>query len=921
MKHLLTLFVLVSQIVFSQDVPSSSPPSQKTPESFFKELGQQYGYQFFYLSDWLQNMEVDEEAEGTTLSEILDKALSETTLNYYILEKEKKVFLLQNGVIYDELPSTFFGVSDSLPGNQSAITQEYIPPPSFYEEPSIQQSGRLPLVRVGKSDENNLKPYYQLSGRVINSKTGETIPDLAIRIKGLSRLTVTDEQGNYRIELPAGYNVLTTSAMGIRDTEREVVMYNDGTLNLNLEEDLQQLDEVVVEADALKNVEETVAGNEEIVSEEAKNIPLVLGERNILEIAKALPGISSAGEGAAGLNVRGGKTDQNLILLDDAVIYNPTHFFGIFQALNPFTTEKVNIYKGAPPVEFGGRLSSVLDIETKKGNMEKIKGEGSIGPVTANLALEIPLKKEVSSLVIGGRGAYADWILQALDEESLKDSEASFFDGILKYDHKISDNQLVQATAYYSKDRFSITSDSLYNYSNRLASVGWSHQLGEKTTGALSVANSDYRFGIDYDGEGNEDFELDYAINETELRYKLRNRMNEQHTLDYGLSAKYYSVNPGSKKPKNGNSNVVLTEIDDEQAVEGALFIGDDFKLSDKLTLSVGARYAFYAALGKSTQYTYQQGAPRNQTTVQDTLQYGSMESIKTYGGPEGRISARYLFTPDFSVKASVNNAYQFVHTLSNNTTVSPIDTWKLSDLNIRPQKGYQAALGFYKNFSDNMFEFSLEGYYKLMDDVLDFKTGANLLLNENVETEVLQGDGKAYGVEFMMKKNRGHLNGWLSYTYSRSFYRFNGDFPEETINEGEFFPSNFDKPHDISLIANYRLTKRFSFSMNFAYQTGRPITYPVGTFRFNNADYVVFSDRNKYRIPDYYRLDLGVNIEGNHKKNKLAHSFITIQVYNVLGRNNPYSVFFVTEDGEVKALQSSIFGMPIPSITYNFKF
>jgi hypothetical protein len=219
------------------------------------------------------------------------------------------------------------------------------------------------------------------------------------------------------------------------------------------------------------------------------------------------------------------------------------------------------------------------------------------------------------------------------------------------------------------------------------------------------------------------------------------------------------------------------------------------------------------------------------------------------------------------------------------------------------------------------MFEFSLEGYYKLMDDVLDFKTGANLLLNENVETEVLQGDGKAYGVEFMMKKNRGHLNGWLSYTYSRSFYRFNGDFPEETINEGEFFPSNFDKPHDISLIANYRLTKRFSFSMNFAYQTGRPITYPVGTFRFNNADYVVFSDRNKYRIPDYYRLDLGVNIEGNHKKNKLAHSFITIQVYNVLGRNNPYSVFFVTEDGEVKALQSSIFGMPIPSITYNFKF
>ncbi|GLU44022.1 TonB-dependent receptor [Allomuricauda sp. NBRC 101325] len=916
------LFLFIcGQFTHAQEANITISGNAKTASEFFGELGEQSGYSFFYLQEWLDTVEVRQDFANTSLSDILTSVLAGTQLNFYISNKEKRVFILQNSIVYDELPGNFFGVTDTTLTQVSVTINQNLPPPAFYKEATAQSSNKLPLVRIGRADRQDLQSSYNLSGRALNSKTGEPIPDLAIRVKGSARVTVTDEQGNYNLELPAGYNVITTSAMGIRDMEREVVMYNDGNLNLNLEESLEQLDEVVLEADAVRNVVDATTGNEEIVSEEAKNIPLVLGERNILEVAKALPGISSAGEGASGLNVRGGKTDQNLVLLDDAVIYNPTHFFGIFQALNPFTTERVNIYKGAPPVEFGGRLSSVFDIETKNGNTEKISGEGSIGPVTGNLALEFPIKKDTSSLIVGARGAYADWILRSLDEESLNNSQASFFDGIVKYHHKFNENSEIRGTAYYSKDNFSITSDSLYNYSNRLFSVRWSHKLSEKTNATLLAANSDYRFGIDFDGESNNDFELDYTINESELKYKLRTRLNEKHTFDYGISAKFYATNPGSIDPKNSESNVTPVDVDDEQGLEGALFIGDEFKISDKFSVDIGARYAFYAAMGPATQYEYAEGEPKSESTVVDTLNYNSGEFIKTYGGPEARVSARYLFTPDFSVKASFNNAYQFIHTLSNNTTVSPIDTWKLSDLNIKPQVGYQAALGFYKNFNDNMFEVSLEGYYKLMDDVLDFKTGADLLLNENVETEVLQGEGKAYGIEFLLKKNKGDLNGWLSYTYSRSFYKFDGDSSEERINNGEFFPSNFDKPHDISLIANYKLTRRFSFSMNFAYQTGRPITYPVGTFRFNNADYVVFSDRNKYRIPDYYRLDLGFNIEGNHKKNKLAHSFITIQVYNVLGRNNPYSVFFVTEDGEAKALQSSIFGIPIPSITYNFKF
>jgi hypothetical protein len=921
--HLLVLGLLLflTLNVNSQEDTASSNSDILSLKAALLQLESETGYKFFFIDDWLEGKMAKETISSGDLETALEELLDDTDLNFYLLEEEKRVILLQNTIIYEELPKFFFGRPDSLGAEGVGLVTDNRPPPAFFVENPQRIRRQYPLARIGKANNRDLKSSYVLQGKVTNRRTGDAVPDLAIRHQGSNLVAVSNQNGNYEIELPAGYNVISATAMGIEDMDREVMMYNDGTLDLEMEEGLQQLEGVTVEADAVSNVEETSTGTETIDLEESKNIPLVLGERDLLQVAKALPGISSAGEGATGLNVRGGKTDQNLVLLDNAVIYNPTHFFGIFQALNPFTTEGADIYKGSIPVEFGGRLSSVFDIRTKNGNVENFSGEGSIGPVTGNLALEIPVKKDTSSLIVGGRGAYADWILRSLDEESLNNSQASFVDVIAKYHHRFNENSEIKGTAYYSRDDFSITSDSLYNYTNRLASLRWGHRHSEKTIGALMLANSDYRFGIDFDGQSNNDFDLNYSINETELKYKLNTRLNEKHSLDYGVSAKLYSVNPGSIEPEGSDSDVAPVFIDEEQAVEGAIYVGDEIALTDKLSLDLGLRYAFFAALGSATQRTYEEGQPRNEATVRDTISYGSGEVIETYGGPEARVALRYLLAPDFSVKASFNNAYQFIHTLTNNTTVSPIDTWKLSDLNIEPQTGYQASLGFYKNFNENMYEVSLEGYYKRMDNVLDFKTGADLFLNENVETEVLQGDGKAYGVEFLIKKNRGKFNGWLGYTYSRSLYRFDSEFSEERINGGEFFPSNFDKPHDVSLIANYKLTKRYSFSGNFVYQTGRPVTYPIGTFRFNNADFVAFSDRNEFRIPDFFRLDLGVNIEGNHKKNKLAHSFWTISVYNVLGRNNPYSVFFVTEDGEVKALQSSIFAIPIPSITYNFKF
>ncbi|HSP82092.1 MAG TPA: TonB-dependent receptor, partial [Gillisia sp.] len=396
---------------------------------------------------------------------------------------------------------------------------------------------------------------------------------------------------------------------------------------------------------------------------------------------------------------------------------------------------------------------------------------------------------------------------------------------------------------------------------------------------------------------------------------------NPKHRFNYGISGKLYNIMPGQIEPLGGNSIVRPLKLDTERGLEGAVYIEDSYNVTDKWLLNMGIRYSVFGALGGRTQNIYEPGVPRRLSTIVERREYDDTEFIKTYGGPELRLSSRYLLTRDLSVKLSYNNTYQYIHSLSNNTTASPTDTYKLSDVNIAPQRASQYSLGFYQNLDNNTYELSLEGFYKTSNNILDYKVGAEMFLNEAIETEVLQGEGRAYGAEFLLKKTIGKLNGWLGYTYSRSLIKLDSEFQQERVNNGEYFPSNFDKPHDLSVVANYRVTKRFSFSANFVYQTGRPVTVPVGKFVEGGAHYVLYSNRNEYRIPDYYRLDLSFNVEGDHRIKKFAHSFWNISVYNVLGRNNPYSVFFITEGGEVKAYQSSIFAIPVPTITYNFRF
>jgi len=912
-NQLILFFSLSCFSVFSQENTKSITLSFQDTEilKVLQSIENSTDFEFYYKEEWLGNTVVSGSFNNSSLNEILTNILKQTKLNYYVLNNVQ-VILTQNNMIFDKLPDDFFTIEKS-----QVIAEEGDLNPVFYnEEPSTNE-----VLRIGKENKFNSQKKFTLKGNINDEITGDPISNASIVVNQKNNWTTTNTNGYYEIELSTGLNTIEYSALGKEKVERKIIIYNNGQLNIVLKEVFESLDEIVIEADGDRNVMKAVTGVTQIDVSKVKNIPLVLGERDILKVATILPGISTAGEGASGYNVRGGKTDQNLILLDNTVIYNPSHFFGIFSALNPFTSKSLNIYKGNIPSEFGGRLSSVFDIQTKDGNMTKFSGEASIGAVMSNLTLETPIVKEKSSLLIGGRSTYSNWILKSLDDKSLNDSKASFYDVIAKYHHKINKNNVVRSTAYISNDNFSITSDSLYSYSNKLFSVNWGHKFNQKNSANVILAKSQYKFNINYEDEEKAGFDLGYKIDETEFKLKMKYLKSDAHKFTYGLSSKLYVVNPGELDPIGVDSRFESVNIPKERGLESAVFISDEFTINEKLLVDIGLRYSHYISLGESFQRVYEKDVPKGDVTLIDNVFFEKNEAIKSYGGFEARISGRYFLAPDFSAKVSYNNNLQYIHTLSNNTTVSPTDTWKLSDLNIKPQSVKQFALGFYKNLKNNTYELSIEGYYKKLNNIIDYKVGAKLLLNETIETQILQGEGKAYGVELLIKKNKGRLNGWLGYSYSKSLNKFNSNFSSEIINKGEYFPSNFDKPHDFSLVGNYKITNRYSVSTNFVYQTGRPVTFPTGKYVYNNTEFVIYSERNKFRIPDYYRLDISFNVEGNHRIKKFAHSFWNISIYNVLGRNNPYSVFFVTEDSKVKAYKSSIFSIPIPTITYNFKF
>lgn len=785
------------------------------------------------------------------------------------------------------------------------------------------------VYEVGAENKDNKKMQLSLAGYVKDAKTGESVIGVNIDVDSSAFYTTTDQFGYYSIDLPPGKHEINFSGAGIVATRRQVVLNENGKLDVTVNAQTNSLKTVVVTAEKNSRVKNPQMGIERLASKTIKQVPVVFGEADVLRVVTTLPGVSTAGEAGTGFNVRGGSTDQNLILFNEATIYNPSHLFGFFSAFHPDIIKTVELYKSSVPEKYGGRLSSVLDITSREGNNKKLAGSGGIGPLTGKLTLEGPLtfKKKSenrdpsTTFIASGRTTYSDWVLKALPDERYRNSRASFNDISLNITHSADKKNSIYFTGYLSNDKFRLNNDTSYHYGNKNINIKWKHVFHNKLYSIVVGGHDHYGYNIENDKNPVNAFKLNFNINQAHFRTAFTYSPSNAHSIDFGIHTVYYKLYPGSYLPNSEQSIVMPDKLQPEQALETALYFGDRYNINSDLAISAGIRYSFFNFLGPYNADEYIPGIPRDTNTITGNKPFGTGKIIQTWHAPEFRLAARYSISENSSVKLAFNTTRQYIHMLSNTTIVSPADTWKLSDNNIKPQQGYQLSAGYYRNFKSNTIETSVETYYKRMKNVLDYKSGARLIMNHHIAADVINAKGKSYGVELMVKKLSGKVNGWISYTWSRTFLRQDDSLAGEIINRGEYYAANFDKPHNLNVIANYRFTHRFSLSLNLVYTTGRPVTVPVAIFDLGGSERVYYSDRNQYRVPDYFRTDISFTIEGNHKIKQRTHNSWSFGAYNLFARKNPYSVYFKQEGGIIKGYQLSIFGTIIPFVTYNFRF
>ena len=879
------------------------------------DLESKTGYHFFYNPPQFDSLKVTLQATDRTLAAVLNLAFKGTDFNFTI--KDQFVFLIKGRQIAANLPPGFFTSTQSAAIPASTVTD--------YSTDQVQQkvaeaTTENKLYEIGLRT-NNIKPGNStLAGYVRNIKTGEAVIGASIYVPDTKTGAASDQFGYFSLTLPRGKQTLIVKGLGMKDTRRRIILYSDGKLNIEMQEQVTSLKEVTISAEKVANVKSVEMGVNKLDIRSIKQIPTAFGEADVLRVVLTLPGVQSVGEATTGFNVRGGAADQNLILFNDATIYNPSHFFGFFSAFDPDLVKNIELYKSTIPEKYGGRLSSVLEVTDRDGNKKNFTGSAGIGLLTSRINLEGPIVKDKTSVIFGARTYYSDWLLSLLPP-AYKNSSASFYDVNLGITSQIDDKNTIYLMGYVSQDKFRLNSDTSYAYGNRNANIKWKHNFNNKLYSIFLVGYDHYDYNVSSTQNAIDAYKLDFGINQYNGRLDFTYYLNPKNTIDFGVSTIYYSMNPGQEVPDGKQSLVVPQIVPQEQASENALYLGDKYDITPEFSVSAGIRYSLYAYLGAQTVDNYAANLPKTAINVVDSTTYGKGKVINTYKGPEIRLSARYNLSDDLSLKAAYNTLRQYIHLLSNTTSISPTDTYKLSDPNIKPQFGQQISLGLYKNAASNTIETSVEVYYKKINNYLDYRSGATLLLNDHVEQEVINTQGKAYGVEFLVKKTAGKLNGWISYTYARTFLKQDDPNAGELINSGNFYPASYDKPHDFNFNGNYRVSHRFSISLDMTYSTGRPITLPIAKYEYGGSERVYYSDRNAYRIPDYFRTDLSMTIEGNHKVHQLTHNSWSIGVYNLTGRANAYSTYFQEQGGVINGYQLSIFARPIPFVNYNIRF
>jgi CarboxypepD_reg-like domain/TonB-dependent Receptor Plug Domain len=912
---LFALSVAVGLFAFGQKTTTISGNFVRIPaENFFRQIEERTSYHFYYDAKQMDSVVVNLVVNDQPLEEVLKQAFGNTDIHFAI-DQYKRVFITRKVQLISSLPSDFFKTKTLVP---ATVNKDVVSIPDA--GPVKKTVSENKIYEVGIKTNTIKQGNAIVSGHIRNERSGEPIVNASVFADRLNIGAVTDPYGYYSLTLPAGKYIFNVQAIGMRDAKNQVVVYGDGRLDLELKEQVSVLKEVVVSTKKISGVNRIQMGVEHLNIDAIRRVPTVFGEADVMRVVLTLPGVKTVGEVSAGFNVRGGSADQNLVLLNGSTIYNPSHFFGMFSASSPEIVKDIELYKSSIPAKYGGRLSSVLDITLKEGNKKEFTGLAGIGLVTSRFYAEGPLKKDRTSFIVSGRSTYANWLLKLLPHP-YDNSKASFNDGNMVISHRIDSKNDLYLNAYFSNDHFNLASDTSYGYGNRNAGIKWKHNFSTKLLAYISAGLDSYQYKVSSDKNQVNAYSLDFGISQLNVKSDFNYSLSAKHNLDFGAAIIRYLLHPGSFQPKGKLSLVKPDVVAAEQAFENALYISDRYTISPRLTVLAGLRYSMFNYLGPQEINYYANGQPRDKGTVVGTTNFSSGKLIKTYDGPEIRASLRYAVTESFSIKAGYNSMRQYIHMLSNTTAIAPIDIWKLTDPNIKPQQGNQISFGLYKNLKSNTIETSVEVYYKTIKDYLDYKPGASLILNHHVETEVVNTKGKAYGAELLVKKTVGKLNGWISYTYSRTLLKLDDSTVSTPVNNGNWYPANYDKPHDFTAVGDFKINHRFSMSMNITYSTGRPVTLPVGRFYYGGSQRVLYSDRNAYRVPDYFRIDFSMNIDGNYKVKQKTHNSWTIGVYNLTGRKNPYSVYYVTENGRIQGYRLSIFGSIIPFVNFNIRF
>jgi hypothetical protein len=767
---------------------------------------------------------------------------------------------------------------------------------------------------------------FTLSGVIEDKVNNETLIGVNIIISELQTGATTNEYGFFSITLPKGTYTTQISYLGYTTVKQTIELNKNHTLNYSLEESTETLDDVVI----IKNIEKVSLRKPQmsvnsLSIKTIKQMPVVLGEVDVIKSITLLPGVTNAGEGSSGFNVRGGAADQNLILLDEATIYNSSHLFGFFSVFNPDAIKDIKLYKGGIPAKYGGRVSSVLDIYQKEGNKKEFHLNGGIGLVSSRLLAEGPLKKGKGSFLLGGRSSYAHLFMPIFD----LDSKAYFYDLNTKFSYKLNNNNSLYLSGYFGRDVFQLSDSFKNSYGNTVVNFRWNHLFSNKLFSNISLIYSDYDYNLDLNFV---EFKWKSGIQNFNLKYDFKHYLSNNLKLTYGLNSIYYKFNPGKIEPTSNTSGINPYKLTDKYAFENAAYIDAEQKLSKKITVNYGLRFSSFLRLGQDELSMYSDDNPilfntelqiyENAEPI-STKTYKRGDIIKSFANLEPRMSLAYQLNNKSSVKASYNRMSQYLHLLSNTSSPTPLDIWTPSGKYIKPQLLDQIALGYFKTFNDNAYSLELETFYKTIKNRIDYVDGADLIANNNIEQVILNGKSRAYGFEVLFKKTEGRFKGWFAYTLSKSEQKTEGRSASETgINNGKWYNTPYDKTHDVSITTSYDLNKKWAFSSNFLFQTGQPTTYPNGQYEYNGINIPNYEARNSSRLPTYHRLDISAIYTPKPDSIKRWKGEWVFGIYNLYNHKNAASMSFRENEtsGNNEALRLAIFGI-IPSISYNFKF